>query len=75
LIEKLKRLVEDMDALLDEQKERDILPRIVIDNSVFVPLLLEKEGIKHFSTGIERGREKIFGGSEGLFKRKPKNFG
>jgi hypothetical protein len=45
LIEKLKRLVEDMDALLDEQKERDILPRIVIDNSVFVPLLLEEVGI------------------------------
>jgi superfamily II DNA or RNA helicase len=45
LIEKLKRLVEDMNALLDEQKEKDILPRIVIDNSVFVPLLLEEGGI------------------------------
>jgi superfamily II DNA or RNA helicase len=45
LLEKLKRLVEDMDALLDEQKEKDILPRIVIDNSVFVPLLLEEGGI------------------------------
>jgi hypothetical protein len=44
-IEKLKRLVENMDALLDEQKEKDILPRIVIDNSVFVPLLLEEGGI------------------------------
>jgi hypothetical protein len=30
LIEKLKRLVENMDALLDEQEEKDILPRIVI---------------------------------------------
>jgi hypothetical protein len=45
LIEKMKEIVENMDALLDEQKEKDILPRIVIDNSVFVPLLLEKESI------------------------------
>jgi len=45
LIEKIKELVENMDALLDEQKEGNILPRIVIDNSVFVPLLLEEGGI------------------------------
>jgi len=44
-IEKLKRLVENMDALLNEQKERNVLPRIVIENSVFVPLLLEEGGI------------------------------
>lgn len=44
-IEKLKRLVENMDALLTEQKERNVLPRIVIENSVFVPLLLEEGGI------------------------------
>jgi len=45
LIEKIKEIVENMNALLDEQNEKDILPRIVIDNSVFVPLLLEEGGI------------------------------
>jgi hypothetical protein len=62
LIEKLKRLVEDMDALLDEQKERDILPRIVIDNSVFVPLLLEKEGIKISPPALNEGEESFLKG-------------
>ena len=59
LIERLKRLVEDMDALLDEQKEKDILPRIVIHNSVFVPLLLEKEGISISPPGLNKGEEKF----------------
>jgi len=59
LIEKLKRLVEDMNALLDEQKEKDILPRIVIDNSVFVPLLLEKEGIKISPPALNEGEKRF----------------
>jgi Type I site-specific restriction-modification system, R (restriction) subunit and related helicases len=62
LIEKLKRLVEDMDTLLDEQKERDVLPRIVIDNSVFVPLLLEKEGISISPPGLNDGEKKFLEG-------------
>jgi hypothetical protein len=62
LIEKLKRLVEDMDALLNEQKERDILPRIVIENSVFVPLLLEKEGIRISPPGLNEGEKKFLEG-------------
>jgi superfamily II DNA or RNA helicase len=62
LIEKLKRLVEDMDALLDKKKEKDILPRIVIDNSVFVPLLLEKEGIKISPPGLNEGEERFLEG-------------
>jgi hypothetical protein len=62
LIEKLKKLVEDMDALLDEQKERDVLPRIVIDNSVFVPLLLEKEGISISPPGLNDGEKKFLEG-------------
>jgi hypothetical protein len=60
LIEKLKRLVENMDALLDEKKEKDILPRIVIDNSVFVPLLLEKEGIKISPPGLNDGEKRFW---------------
>jgi hypothetical protein len=62
LIEKLKRLVENMDALLDEQKEKDILPRIVIDNSVFVPLLLEKEGINISPPGLNEGEKRFLEG-------------
>lgn len=58
-IEKLKRLVEDMDALLDEQEERGILPRIVIDNSVFVPLLLEKAGISISPPGLNEGEKRF----------------
>lgn len=58
-IEKLKRLVEDMDALLDEQEERGILPRIVIENSVFVPLLLEKEDIKISPPGLNEGEKRF----------------
>jgi Type III restriction enzyme, res subunit. len=62
LIEKLKRLVEDMDALLDEQKEKDILPRIVIDNSVFVPLLLEKEGVSISPPALNEGERRFLKG-------------
>jgi superfamily II DNA or RNA helicase len=62
LIEKLKRLVENMDDLLDEHKERDILPRIVIDNSVFVPLLLEKEGISISPPGLNEGEKRFLEG-------------
>jgi superfamily II DNA or RNA helicase len=71
LIEKLKRLVEDMDALLDEQKEKDILPRIVIDNSVFVPLLLEKEGIKISPPGLNEGEERFLKGLKGYLDKNP----
>jgi hypothetical protein len=72
LIEKLKRLVEDMDALLDEQKEKDILPRIVIDNSVFVPLLLEKEGISISPPGLNEGEKRFLEGLRGYLDKKPK---
>jgi len=71
LIEKLKKLVEDMDALLDEQKEKDILPRIVIDNSVFVPLLLEKEGIKISPPALNKGEEKFLKGLKDYLDKHP----
>jgi hypothetical protein len=71
LIEKLKRLIEDMNALLDEQKEEDILPRIVIDNSVFVPLLLEKEGIKISPPALNEGEKKFLEGLKGYLDKKP----
>jgi hypothetical protein len=58
-IEKLKRLVENMDALLDEQKEKGVLPRIVMYNSVHAPLLLENEGIKISPPGLNKGEEKF----------------
>jgi hypothetical protein len=58
-IEKLKRLVEDMNALLDEQKEKGVLPRIVMYNSVHAPLLLEKEDIKISPPGLNKGEEKF----------------
>jgi hypothetical protein len=61
-IEKLKRLVEDMNALLNKHEERDVLPRIVIGNSVFVPLLLEKEGISIFPPGLNDGEKKFLEG-------------
>jgi hypothetical protein len=62
LIEKIKELVENMDNLLDEQKEKNILPRIVIHNSVFFPLLLEKEGIKISPPGLNEGEKKFLEG-------------
>jgi hypothetical protein len=62
LIEKIKELVENMDNLLDEQKEKNILPRIVIDNSVFFPLLLEKEGINISPPGLNEGEKKFLEG-------------
>lgn len=61
-IEKLKKLVENMDALLNEREERDILPRIVIYNSVFVPLLLEKEGISISPPGLNEGEKRFLEG-------------
>ncbi|MCC6012209.1 restriction endonuclease subunit R, partial [Candidatus Caldipriscus sp.] len=74
LIEKLKKLVENMDALLDEQKEKDILPRIVIDNSVFVPLLLEKEGISISPPGLNEGEKRFLEGLRNYLKRKKRNY-
>ena len=71
LIERLKRLVENMDALLDEQKERDILPRIVIDNSVFVPLLLEKEGISISPPGLNEGEKRFLEGLKDYLDKHP----
>jgi superfamily II DNA or RNA helicase len=62
LIERIKELVENMNSLLDEQKERDILPRIVIHNSVFVPLLLEKEGISISPPGLNEGERRFLEG-------------
>jgi hypothetical protein len=76
LLERLKRLVENMDALLDEQKEKDILPRIVIDNSVFVPLLLEEGGIlKREDVSISppalnEGEKKFLEGLRGYLDKK-----
>lgn len=61
-IEKLKKLVENMDALLNEREEKDILPRIVIYNSVFVPLLLEKEGISISPPGLNEGEKRFLEG-------------
>jgi hypothetical protein len=61
-IEKLKRLVENMDALLDEQKEKGVLPRIVMYNSVHAPLLLEKEDIKISPPGLNKGEESFLEG-------------
>jgi len=71
LIEKIKELVENMDALLDEQKEKDILPRIVIDNSVFVPLLLEKEGIKISPLALNEGEERFLKDLKGYLDKNP----
>jgi hypothetical protein len=70
LIEKIKQLVENMDNLLDEQKEKDILPRIVIHNSVFVPLLLEKEGIKISPPGLNEGEKRFLEGLRGYLNEK-----
>jgi superfamily II DNA or RNA helicase len=72
LIEKLKRLVENMDALLNEQEGRDVLPRIVIDNSVFVPLLLEKEGIKISPPGLNEGEKRFLEGLRGYLNENRK---
>jgi len=72
LLEKLKRLVEDMDALLDEHKEKDILPRIVIHNSVFVPLLLEKEGINISPPGLNEGEKRFLEGLRGYLDKNRK---
>jgi len=69
LIEKLKKLVENMDALLDEQNEKDILPRIVIDNSVFIPLLLEKEGINISPPGLNEGEKRFLEGLRGYLNK------
>ncbi len=60
-----------MDALLDEQNEKDILPRIVIDNSVFVPLLLEKEGISISPPGLNDGEKRFLEGLRGYLDKKP----
>jgi len=76
LIEKIKEIVENMDALLDEQKEKDILPRIVIDNSVFVPLLLEeggilkKEDVSISPPGLNEGEESFLEGLRDYLNKK-----
>jgi superfamily II DNA or RNA helicase len=71
LIEKIKEIVENMDALLDEQKEKDTLPRIVIHNSVFVPLLLEKEGISISPPGLNEGEKRFLEGLRDYLDKHP----
>jgi hypothetical protein len=57
---------------LDEQKEKGVLPRIVIDNSVFVPLLLEKEDIKISPPGLNEGEERFLEGLRDYLDKNPK---
>jgi hypothetical protein len=58
LIEKIKALAERLDELLKDDKE--LLPRVVIDNSIFVPLLLKNEKIKKISPpGLTESEEKF----------------
>ncbi|AHE95511.1 type III restriction endonuclease subunit R [Thermocrinis ruber] len=71
LIEKIKELVENIDALLDEQRERGVLPRVVINNSVFVPLLLEKEGIKISPPGLNEGEKRFLEGLRDYLDKNP----
>ncbi|MGB9812182.1 MAG: DEAD/DEAH box helicase family protein [Thermovenabulum sp.] len=43
LIKKVKKLIKDFEKLLDEKYESDVLPRIVFESHLFVPVLLKKK--------------------------------
>lgn len=43
LIKKVKKLIKDFEKLLDEKYESDVLPRLVFESHLFVPVLLKKK--------------------------------
>jgi hypothetical protein len=72
LIEKIKTLAERLDELLKDDKE--LLPRVVIDNSIFVPLLLKNEKIKKISPpGLTESEEKFVLDLKKYLKNNSKN--
>ena len=72
LIEKIKALAERLDELLKDDKE--LLPRVVIDNSIFIPLLLKNEKIKKISPpGLTESEEKFVSDLKKFLKANSKN--
>ena len=72
LIEQIKALAERLDELLKDDKE--LLPRVVIDNSIFVPLLLKNEKIKKISPpGLSESEEKFVSDLKNYLKNNSKN--
>jgi superfamily II DNA or RNA helicase len=72
LIEKIKALAERLDELLKDDKE--LLPRVVIENSIFVPLLLKNEKIKKISPpGLTESEEKFVLDLKNYLKNNSKN--
>jgi len=72
LIEQIKALAERLDELLKDDKE--LLPRVVIDNSIFVPLLLKNEKIKKISPpGLTESEEKFVLDLKNYLKNNSKN--
>jgi hypothetical protein len=43
LIKKVKKLITDFEKLFDEKYESDVLPRLVFDSHLYVPVLLKKK--------------------------------
>jgi superfamily II DNA or RNA helicase len=72
LIEQIKALAERLDELLKDDKE--LLPRVVIDNSIFIPLLLKNEKIKKISPpGLTESEEKFVSDLKKFLKANSKN--
>jgi hypothetical protein len=71
LIENIKSLAENMDKL--SKDDLDILPRITIENSVFIPILLENEKIKISPSGLNESEKKFVEGLEKYLKGNQKS--
>jgi len=58
LIDKIKKLSEKLDELIKEEER--ILPRVTIENSIFIPILLKNEKIDKISPpGLVESEEKF----------------
>ncbi|MBX0312210.1 MAG: DEAD/DEAH box helicase family protein [Sulfurihydrogenibium sp.] len=71
LIKEIKSLAENMDKLLKD--DLDVLPRITIENSVFIPILLESEKIKISPPGLNESEKKFVEGLEKYLKGNQKS--
>jgi len=71
LIKEIESLAENMDKLLID--DLDVLPRIAIENSVFIPILLESEKIKISPPGLNESEKKFVEGLKKYLKRNPES--
>ena len=74
LVKKIRKLAEDLESLFKDEEE--ILPRLYLDNHLFVPLLIqkEKEIDRIIPAGLVRSEKEFLEGLRGYLKENKEKF-